>query len=102
MGIWKYFLITIGLELPVVIAWLWPQWKMAMLIGFLVNAVTWPLLVTVYNYTHWNIIMLELFVVAIEAVSYRLFFNKRWLNCLFISFVANAISYSAGLLFYGA
>jgi len=100
MVTWKYFFMTIFIELPAVVIWLWPDWKKALLIGFLLNLFTWPLLLTVYGLTKWNILLLEFVVVFIEGLGYTIFFKKKLIICLLMSLIANGLSYYAGLFIF--
>ena len=100
MGIWKYFLLTIVVELPVIVIWLRTEWKFALLIGLLLNLFTWTLLVTVYGLTGWYVLVLEFAVVIAEGCGYRIFFNRKWISCMLIAFVVNGLSYGAGLIFF--
>lgn len=91
---------TLLLELPVLVIWLKSEWKKALLIGLLLNLFTWPLLIAIYGLTGWNILLLECAVATTEGCGYRIFFKRRWINCMVMAFVVNGLSYSAGLIFF--
>ena len=98
MGVWKYFLLTFLIELPILVIWLWPEWRQTLLIIFLLNLFTWPLLVLVYGITKWNIILLECFVVLSEGIGYRIFFKRNLATCMLMAFLVNSLSYIGGLI----
>lgn len=96
--IWKYFILTIAVELPVAGLWLRSEWKQAIVISFWLNLFTWPLLVVLVTNLHWNVLMLEAAVVVVEGCGYQGFFRRGWITSMGLSMVANGLSYALGLL----
>ena len=72
MGVWNYFVLTLLLELPIVLLFFKGEWKFALLIGFLLNLFTWPLLHILLFYTGININILEIGVAITESIGYYL------------------------------
>jgi hypothetical protein len=98
MPFYCYFLLTLALELPIVLLFFKTQWKQALLVGFLLNLFTWPLLhVLLYN-AEININLLEIGVALAEGAGYLLLLNCRWQKAFFISFLVNGFSYGFGLI----
>jgi len=95
--IWKYFLLTIVTELPVVAVWMHNEWKKAVEISFWLNLFTWPLLVTLATNVGWNIPAMEFAVAVTEGCGYRIFFKQSWLSSMTLSFLVNGLSYALGL-----
>lgn len=98
MSIWGYFILTLLLELPVVLLFFKSEWKFALLIGFLLNLFTWPLLHILLFYTGININVLEIAVAVTEGIGYRLLLNCSWKKAMLLGFLANGISYGTGLM----
>lgn len=98
MGIWRYFFITLLLELPLTALFFKKEWKFALMIGFLVNLFTWPLLHVMLFYTGSNINLLEIGVAVTEAIGYKLLIQCSWKKSLLLGFIANAFSYGVGLI----
>jgi len=98
MGAWFYFIITLVIELPVVVLFFRKEWKFALLVGFLLNLFTWPVLHIFLFYTAININVLELCVALTESVGYFLLLQCSWKKALALGFTANAISYGIGII----
>ena len=98
MTIWYYFILTLVIELPVVILFFKSDWKFALLIGFLLNLFTWPLLHIFIYYTAVNINILEFGVSVTESIGYYLLMQCSWKKALALGFTANAISYGVGII----
>jgi hypothetical protein len=98
MGAWLYFIITLVIELPVVVLFFKREWKFALLVGFLLNLFTWPVLHILLFYTTININVLELGVAITESVGYFLLLQCSWKRALALGFAANVISYGIGLI----
>ncbi len=94
------FLLTLLIELPIICYWLKKNWKEALLIGFLVNLFTWPLLQVVYRITHAPILMLELIIGLVEGYCFYLFFKKPVWISLVVGILVNAISYTIGYFIF--
>lgn len=98
MGVWNYFVLTLVLELPVVLLFFKAEWKFALLIGFLLNLFTWPLLHILLFYTAININILEIGVAITESIGYYFLMQCNWKKAIALGFTANAVSYGIGLL----
>ena len=98
MLIYFYFLLTILIEMPVVLLAYKKQWKLALLIGLLLNLFTWPLLHVLIYSTNIDINFLELGVAITEGIGYWIFMQCGWKKAFLISFLVNGLSYGIGLL----
>jgi hypothetical protein len=98
MNIWWYFILTLVIELPLVGLFFKKDAKYALLIGFLLNLFTWPLLNIILYYTNWNINLLEAGVAITESIGYFLLMQCSWKKALAVGFTANAISYGFGII----
>lgn len=98
MVVWKFLLLTLVVELPIVAIWLHYEWKRAIDIGFWLNLFTWPLLVVIVTNLHWNVLVMECIVAIVEGIGYYLFFRRNLIVCMFLSFLVNGLSYGIGLL----
>ncbi len=98
MGVWNYFVLTLLLELPIVLLFFKSEWKFALLIGFLLNLFTWPLLHILLFYTGIDINILETGVAITESIGYYLLLQCSWKKAIALGFIANAVSYGVGLL----
>jgi hypothetical protein len=98
MGVWNYFVLTLVLELPIVLLFFKGEWKFALLIGFLLNLFTWPLLHILLFYTSIDINILEIGVAITESLGYYLLLQCSWKKAMALGFTANAVSYGVGLL----
>ena len=98
MEAWRYFFITLLIELPIVLLFFKKEWKFALLIGFLLNLFTWPVLHILLFYTGININILELGVAITESIGFYLLMQCSWKKALALGFIANATSYGIGLI----
>jgi len=98
MGAWFYFVVTLVIELPIVLLFFKKQWKFALLIGFLLNLFTWPVLHILLFYSSININILEIGVAITESIGYYLLMQCSWKRALALAFMANAVSYGIGLI----
>jgi hypothetical protein len=98
-AVWA-FLYTLLLELPFICLWLKKLWKEALLIGFLINLFTWPLLQVVHSITNIHILLLEFIVGLIEGYCYYLFFRKPLWQSLLIGITVNLFSFFIGLFIF--
>ncbi|MES2775922.1 MAG: hypothetical protein V4722_17230 [Bacteroidota bacterium] len=96
MPLYFYFLLTLLIEMPLVLAWLRRDRKEALLIGFLLNLFTWPLLVLLMGHTSIHLNILEVGVAIVESTGYWVFFRRKWWHCFVAGFVINGISYGIG------
>lgn len=98
MGAWFYFVITLVIELPIVVLFFKNEWKFALLIGFLLNLFTWPVLHILLYYTNINLNVLELGVALTESAGYYFLMQCNWKKAIALGFTANAISYGIGII----
>ncbi len=98
MPIYFYFLLTLLIELPLVWWFFRDRGKEALLIGFLLNLFTWPLLHVFIYLTRLPVNVLEAGVAVTEAIGYRIFMGCSWKKAFAVSFLANGISYGIGVL----
>ncbi len=98
MPIWFYFILTLVIELPIVLLFFKKEWKYALLIGFLLNLFTWPLLHLLLYYTGIDINILEIGVAVAEGLGYWILMQCKWQKGFGVSFLANGISYAIGVI----
>ena len=98
MPLYFYFLLTIVVELPIVLLYFRKQFKQALLIGFLLNLFTWPLLHVFLFETRVDVNFLEIIIVITEGLGYFLLMKCKWWKGLLLSFVVNGLSYGIGIL----
>ena len=98
MSLYIYFLMTLLIEMPLVVCCFQRQWKYALLIGFLLNLFTWPLLHVLIFSFGINVNMLELGVALTEGLGYWILLECGWKKAFTVSFLANGLSYWIGLL----
>jgi hypothetical protein len=98
MRLYFYFLLTLIIELPVVLLFFKSQWKQALLVGFLLNLFTWPLLHLFLFETTININFLEIIIAVTEGVGYFLVMKCKLWKGLLLSFFVNGLSYGIGIL----
>lgn len=94
---WIYFFLTLLIELPLVFIFFRNQHKYALLVGFLLNLFTWPLLHILLFYTNIHIGILEFAVAATESIGFYIMLNCKWKKAIALAFLANILSYSLGL-----
>ena len=98
MGPWRYFIITLIIELPIVVLFFKQERKFAVLIAFLLNLFTWPVLHILLHYTTIDVNVLEIGVAVTESIGYYLLMQCSWKKALALGFTANAISYGIGII----
>ena len=98
MSPWFYFLLTLIIELPIVVLFFKKEWQYALLIGFLLNLFTWPLLHVLLVYTNINLNILELSVAITESIGYFLLLQCSWKKAFLTGFAANILSYGIGII----
>ncbi|GEM_PF-2166734 len=64
---------------------------------FLFNSFTHPLAIYLYVILSWNYFLIEGFIVFIESIFYKVFFNFSWQKSITLSFCANTFSILVGL-----
>ena len=87
-------LLTILLELPIV-GFFFKRKKRgnALLICFVVNIITWPLVNVIRLSTDWNMNIVEIGVVVTEAVAYSFLLQCGWRKGFLMSVAANTVSF---------
>src|SRR5947199_262514 len=65
------------------------QWRQALVVGFLLNLFTWPLLHIFLFETRVNINLLESLVAIIEGLGYFILMKCKWWKALLLSVVVN-------------
>ena len=98
MPLYFYFLITLVVELPLVVLYFRKKWKQALLVGFLLNLFTWPLLHIFLFETAVNINLLEILVAMVEGLGYFILMKCKWWKGILLSVVVNGLSYGIGIL----
>ena len=98
MPLYLYLILTIVIEVPLVVLYFKSQWKLALLVGILLNVFTWPLLHLLMFETRLPIPLLEFGVAVVEGIGYSVFFKNKLWKVLLLSFLVNGISYGVGLL----
>ena len=98
MPIWCYFILTLVIELPIVVLFFKNEWKYALLIGFLLNLFTWPLLHLLIFTFNIDINLLEIGVAITEGTGYWLLMKCNWKKGMLLGFLANGISYGIGVV----
>ena len=93
-----FFLLTLLIELPLVCWCFRKEWRQALLIGFLLNLFTWPLLHVLLYSTRVNLNILEAGVAVTEGIGYLVFMECSWKKAFAVSFFAYGLSYGIGLL----
>lgn len=101
MAMFQYFFYTLLMELPVVTVFYSHEWKKMLIIGFLLNLFTWPLLTLLYFYTDIHLLFLELGVVIIEAIGFRIFLIGSMKKALLVSLLANSFSLFVAVVLNG-
>jgi hypothetical protein len=98
MPFYCYFLLTLLLELPIVLLLFKPQWKQVLLVGFLLNLFTWPLLHVLLAETRLDINLLETGVALTEGLGYMMLLRCSWKKAFLTSLLVNGISYGFGVV----
>lgn len=83
--------------MPLVLLWLRKDWKEALVIGFLLNLLTWPILVLLMWHTKLNLNLLEIGVALVESTGYWVFFKRPLWHCFVAGIIINGISYGLGV-----
>ena len=98
MNPWVFFLLTLVLEYPVILFFYKKQWKEVAIPFLLLNLFTWPLLHFLLLTTHISLPVMELGVALAEMTGYKLLMRSSWRKSFAAAFIANGLSYGAGLL----
>lgn len=93
----KYLLLTLAFELPLM-AWIFRKDGIgkAVLVGALMNTLTNPLLNYLLINYGFNLWLLELGALVLEAICIRLLLRQSWPMALGISLVLNGFSLTMG------
>lgn len=98
MSPWWFFLLTLVIEFPIILLFYRDEWKHVVVPFFLLNLFTWPLLHFILFSTHLPLPILELGVAITEMLGYKLLMKSSWTKSAAASFIANGISYGAGII----
>lgn len=98
MNAWWYFLLTLVLEMPLAVYGYRKEWKAVFITCFLLNLFTWPLLHYFLLSTEWSLPLLEIGVLLVEMIGYRLIMRGSWLRAFLVSLAANGLSYGLGII----
>ena len=98
MNAWWFFALTLLLEFPVILLLYRKEWKKAVVPCLLLNLFTWPLLHYLLWTTDISINLMEFGIALLESIGYKLLLKGSWGRALAAGFLANGISYGAGLL----
>jgi hypothetical protein len=87
-------LLTILVELPI-IGFFFRKRKRrpALMLGLMVNVVTWPIANIIRLNTEWNLNYVEIGVVIFEGIAYWLFLGRNVKRAVLITLAANAASF---------
>lgn len=97
LGIFNYFLLTLLIELPIYFLFVRKNIFYTLLILFLANLFTWPILNLLYFNTNIHLLILEAGVTLVEAGIIYLFLKQPFQIAVLISFVQNAVSTAVGV-----
>lgn len=98
MNAWWYFALTLLIEFPVIFLFFRNWWKQVVIPFLLLNLFTWPLLHYFLLTIDLPVPLLELGVATTEMIGYKLLMKSSWKKSLAASYVANGVSYGAGIL----
>jgi hypothetical protein len=98
MSPWLFFVLTLVLEYPVILFFYRKQPKEVTLPFLLLNLFTWPLLHFFLLTTDISLPFMELGVALTEMTGYKLLMKSSWKKSIAAAFIANGLSYGAGLL----
>ncbi|MEZ5053798.1 MAG: hypothetical protein R2807_03360 [Chitinophagales bacterium] len=92
-----YFLLTLLIEIPIYFYFNRDKIGYSLLILFLANCLTWPLLNILYHTSSIHILLLEIGVAITEGFILFLFLNQPIDKAMLISFLQNALSAFIGI-----
>lgn len=93
----KYLALTILIEIPIYFLFDRKNIRFSLLILFLANCVTWPILNILFHTTQLPLWLLETGVILIEAIILYLFLQPNFKRALYISFIQNLITTLVGV-----
>jgi len=96
------FTLTLAIELSFSLLIPYKQRLRLLIVITGVNILTNPLAQLAYNHWFVNLWLIELVVIFIEAIIFRLFLYRRLSDALILSLLLNSASILVGLLLYGA
>ena len=96
MNFWAILIATIILEFLVYLIFIRKDFLYLLPYSILINSFTNPLANLAYSYGN-NIYLIELLVFLVEIFLIKLLLKTSWKKAIIISFVANLISFLAGL-----
>ena len=87
-------LLTILIELPIIgFFFRKRKRKFALMIGFFVNIVTWPIVNIIRLNTEWDLNWVEVGVVIVEGIAFWFLLGRHWKRSAIMAIVANAASF---------
>ena len=98
MNAWWFFALTLLIEFPLILLFYYKQWKEILVPFVLLNLFTWPLLHFLLLTTDISLSLMELGVALAEMAGYKLLMKSSWGRSFAAAFIANGVSYGAGLL----
>lgn len=98
MSPWWFFVLTLVIEFPIIFLFYHKDWKEVIIPFLLLNLFTWPLLHFVLFSTDLPLPILEIGVALAEMIGYKLLMKSNWKKSATASFLANCVSYGAGIL----
>lgn len=98
MSPWVFFLLTLVIEFPLILFFYKKQWIELVLPFLLLNLFTWPLLHFFLLTTDFPLPLLECGVVLTEMTGYKFLMKSSWKKSFAAAFIANGVSYGAGML----
>lgn len=91
-------MLTLIIEFPVVLFYYLHQWKEVVAPFLLLNLFTWPLLHFLLLNSGFSLPVMELGVALAEMTGYKFLMKSSWRKSFAVSFIANGLSYGAGIL----
>ena len=96
------FAVTLAVELGFSLFITYKQRLRLLIVITGANVLTNPLAQLAYNHWFFNLWLIELVVILVEAIIFRLFLYRRFSDAVILSFLLNSASIAVGLLLYGA
>ncbi len=98
MNAWWFFALTLLIEFPIILLFYYKQWKEILVPFLLLNLFTWPSLHFLLLTTDISLPVMELGVALAEMTGYKFLMKSHWKKSFAAAFIANGVSYGAGLL----
>lgn len=95
------FAVTLTVELGFSLLITYKQRLRLLIVITVANILTNPLAQLAYNHWFVNLWLIELVVIFVEAIIFRLFLYRRLSDALILSLLLNGASILVGLLLYG-